>query len=82
MSDEEAAAECKKLGVKSAIGKIVVTMRAALRLASFFTTGPDEVRQWSIRKGTKAPQAAGVIHTGMYFFFLGGGCRRCTASST
>ncbi|KAH8148593.1 uncharacterized protein LAJ45_07304 [Morchella importuna] len=63
MTDDEAAEECKRLGVKSAIGKIVVTMRAALRLASFFTTGPDEVRQWSIRKGTKAPQAAGVIHT-------------------
>jgi obg-like ATPase 1 len=30
---------------------------------SFFTTGTDEVRQWTIRKGTKAPQAAGVIHT-------------------
>ncbi|KAG7006632.1 Obg-like ATpase 1 [Physcia stellaris] len=29
---------------------------------SFFTTGTDEVRQWTIRKGTKAPQAAGVIH--------------------
>ncbi|KAL7267741.1 Obg-like ATPase [Rhizina undulata] len=63
MSDEEAAEECKKLGVKSAIGKIVITMRSALNLISFFTTGADEVRQWSIRKGTKAPQAAGVIHT-------------------
>lgn len=29
----------------------------------FFTAGPDEVRAWTIRKGTKAPQAAGVIHT-------------------
>ena len=33
-----------------------------LNLGSFFTTGTDEVRQWTIRKGTKAPQAAGVIH--------------------
>jgi len=62
MTDEEAAEECKKLGVKSQIGKIVVTMRNTLNLISFFTTGTDEVRQWSIRKGTKAPQAAGVIH--------------------
>jgi len=38
-------------------------MRQSLNLASFFTTGADEVRQWTIRKGTKAPQAAGVIHT-------------------
>jgi obg-like ATPase 1 len=38
-------------------------MRKALKLISFFTTGADEVRQWTIREGTKAPQAAGVIHT-------------------
>ncbi len=62
MTDEEAAEECKNLGVKSMIGKIVITMRKTLNLISFFTTGTDEVRQWSIRKGTKAPQAAGVIH--------------------
>lgn len=36
--------------------------RQALQLQHFFTVGPDEVRAWSIRKGTKAPQAAGVIH--------------------
>ncbi|KAI1911325.1 Obg-like ATPase [Ophidiomyces ophidiicola] len=55
--------ECKKLGTKSALPKIIVTMRQSLNLGSFFTTGADEVRQWTIRKGTKAPQAAGVIHT-------------------
>ncbi|EXJ81945.1 hypothetical protein A1O1_08012 [Capronia coronata CBS 617.96] len=63
MSDEEAAEECKKLSTKSALPKVVVTMRQVLNLISFFTTGTDEVRQWTIRKGTKAPQAAGVIHT-------------------
>jgi obg-like ATPase 1 len=63
MSDEEAAEECKTLNTKSALPKIIVTMRQALNLASFFTTGTDEVRQWTIRKGTKAPGAAGVIHT-------------------
>ncbi|KAK4949896.1 Obg-like ATPase [Elasticomyces elasticus] len=63
MSDDEAAEECKNLNTKSALPKIVVTMRQALNLASFFTTGTDEVRQWTIRKGIKAPQAAGVIHT-------------------
>ncbi|EXJ59201.1 hypothetical protein A1O7_06633 [Cladophialophora yegresii CBS 114405] len=63
MSDEEAAEEYKKLNTKSALPKVIVTMRQALNLASFFTTGTDEVRQWTIRKGTKAPQAAGVIHT-------------------
>jgi len=50
------------LGVQSALPKIIVTMRKVLNLGSFFTTGTDEVRQWTIRNGTKAPQAAGVIH--------------------
>src|SRR5204862_132506 len=36
---------------------------ALLRLQSFFTTGEDECRAWVIRNGTRAPQAAGVIHT-------------------
>jgi hypothetical protein len=34
-----------------------------LDLVSFFTTGEDETRAWTIERGTKAPQAAGVIHT-------------------
>ncbi|KAK5091496.1 Obg-like ATPase [Lithohypha guttulata] len=55
--------ECKKLNTKSALPKAITTMRQALNLGSFFTTGEDEVRQWTIRKGTKAPSAAGVIHT-------------------
>lgn len=63
-TDAEAEEECKKLGTKSALPKIIVTMRQMLNLGSFFTTGVDEVRQWTIRKGTKAPQAAGVIHGG------------------
>lgn len=61
-SDADRQAECKNLGVDSAIPKIITTMRKALNLGSFFTTGADEVRQWTIRNGTKAPQAAGVIH--------------------
>ena len=65
-TEAEAEEECKKLGTKSALPKVIVTMRHMLNLGSFFTTGTDEVRQWTIRKGTKAPQAAGVIHGGMY----------------
>lgn len=61
-TEEEAAAELKTLGVESALPKLVTTMRKVLNLGSFFTTGTDEVRQWTIRNGTKAPQAAGVIH--------------------
>ncbi len=36
---------------------------ATLGLVSYFTAGPDEVRAWTIRRGWKAPRAAGVIHT-------------------
>ncbi|KAK4246864.1 hypothetical protein VTI28DRAFT_1967 [Corynascus sepedonium] len=60
---EEVAEECKKVGAESALPKVIIQMRKALNLGSFFTVGPDEVRQWTIRNGTKAPAAAGVIHT-------------------
>jgi obg-like ATPase 1 len=43
--------------------KIVKTGFEALNLQYFFTAGKDEVRAWTIRKGSKAPQAAGKIHT-------------------
>ena len=36
---------------------------ALLDLVTFFTVGPKETRAWTVPKGTKAPQAAGVIHT-------------------
>ncbi|KUJ08045.1 uncharacterized protein LY89DRAFT_691347 [Mollisia scopiformis] len=61
-TEEEVKKELKELGVDSALPKIITTMRKVLNLGSFFTTGTDEVRQWTIRNGTKAPQAAGVIH--------------------
>jgi obg-like ATPase 1 len=50
-------------GVKSAFPQIIKLGYSALKLQYFFTAGPQEVRAWTIRKGTKAPQAAGVIHT-------------------
>lgn len=62
-TEEEAKEECKRVGAESALPKVIVQMRKALNLGSFFTVGPDEVRQWTIRMGTKAPQAAGVIHS-------------------
>lgn len=43
--------------------KIVKTGYKALQLEYFFTAGKDEVKAWTIQKGTKAPQAAGRIHT-------------------
>lgn len=47
----------------SILPKIITTGYAALQLMYFFTAGPGEVRAWTCRKGSKAPQAAGVIHT-------------------
>lgn len=61
-TEEASLEEQKKVGVDSAIPKLVIQMRKSLQLGCFFTTGTDEVRQWTIRTGTKAPQAAGVIH--------------------
>ncbi|XP_061389275.1 obg-like ATPase 1 [Musca vetustissima] len=48
---------------KSQLDKIIVTGYKALQLEYFFTAGADEVKAWTIQKGTKAPQAAGRIHT-------------------
>jgi ribosome-binding ATPase YchF (GTP1/OBG family) len=49
--------------VKSIIPRMIRAGRTALCLQSFYTTGPKEVRAWTIMKGTLAPQAAGVIHS-------------------
>ncbi|CRK18841.1 Obg-like ATPase [Verticillium nonalfalfae] len=62
-TEEESLEEQKKVGADSALPKLVIQMRKSLDLGSFFTTGTDEVRQWTLRNGTKAPGAAGVIHT-------------------
>ncbi|CAN6674017.1 obg-like ATPase 1 [Trichomonascus vanleenenianus] len=69
-TDEEREAELKSIGAQSALPKIITTMRSTLNLISFFTCGADEVREWTIRKGTKAPQAAGVIHNDLMKTFI------------
>ncbi|KAM0683774.1 hypothetical protein MDAP_001351 [Mitosporidium daphniae] len=50
-------------GVHSTLPKIIKLGYQALQLQYYFTSGKDEVKAWTIRKGIKAPQAAGVIHT-------------------
>lgn len=50
-------------GVPSSLPDIIHAGYQALDLIHYFTAGPDEVRCWTIRKGTEAPGAAGVIHT-------------------
>lgn len=47
----------------SALEKIILAGYRALQLCYFFTCGKDEVKAWTVQVGTKAPQAAGRIHT-------------------
>ena len=63
MSEEARAAYCTEVGAVSQLPKIIKAGFNALQLQYFFTAGPDEVKAWTILKGTKAPQAAGRIHT-------------------
>ncbi|KAH3899898.1 Ylf2p SCDLUD_004201 [Saccharomycodes ludwigii] len=56
--------------IKSALPEIITLMREKLGLISFFTCGPLECRQWSIRKGATAPNAAGIIHTSLEQTFI------------
>uniref|UniRef100_A0A8C7I8V8 Obg-like ATPase 1 n=1 Tax=Oncorhynchus kisutch TaxID=8019 RepID=A0A8C7I8V8_ONCKI len=63
MTDEEKDKYCEEAKTQSVLTKIIKTGYAALQLEYFFTAGPDEVRAWTVRKGSKAPQAAGKIHT-------------------
>lgn len=52
------------------IPKIIKTGYENLSLIHFFTCGKDEVRCWTVRKGSKAPVAAGVIHTDFELGFI------------
>ncbi|KAF7842453.1 obg-like ATPase 1 [Senna tora] len=63
MPPDEAAKYCEENKVQSGLPKIIKTGFAAINLIYFFTAGPDEVKCWQIRRQTKAPQAAGAIHT-------------------
>ena len=64
LSDEEKAAFIEELGIgESGLDKLVKASYSLLGLISFLTAGTDEVRAWTISKGTKAPGAAGKIHT-------------------
>jgi len=47
----------------SSLSKIIKTGYKALDLIYYFTAGEDEVRAWTVKANSKAPQAAGVIHT-------------------
>ncbi len=64
MEPEEKAMFLEDMGIgTSGLDRLVVLGYRLLGLISFLTAGPKEVRAWTITNGTKAPQAAGKIHT-------------------
>jgi GTP-binding protein YchF len=64
MTVEEAAGFLTEFGVAApAADRVIQASYGLLGLISFFTVGDDEVRAWTIPRGTPAPDAAGVIHT-------------------
>ncbi len=52
------------------VNRLVRTAYSMLNLISFFTAGPKEVRAWTVRKGSSAPQAAGAIHSDLERGFI------------
>ena len=71
MEPADQAAFLEDLGLKeSALTRFIHTAYRLLDLISFFTVGADEVRAWPIRRGTKARQAAGKIHTDLERGFI------------
>ena len=64
LEDDEKAMFLEEMGIEeSGLDKLIKASYRLLDLISFLTTGEDETRAWTIKVGTKAPQAAGKIHT-------------------
>ena len=64
LEEDEQAVFLEELGLaESGLDRIIKASYTLLGLISYFTVGPDECRAWTITRGTKAPQAAGVIHS-------------------
>ncbi len=64
LEDEERSEYLNELGLEEpGLNRLIRAGYGLLDLITYFTAGPKEARAWTIRKGTKAPGAAGVIHT-------------------
>ena len=64
LNDEEKEMLLEELGVKeSGLNKLINATYSLLGLETFFTSGKDEVRAWTFKRGMKAPECAGIIHT-------------------
>ncbi len=63
--------DLKELGMKrTGLDTLIRAAYDTLGLITFFTSGPKETRAWTVRRGAKAPQAAGVIHTDFEHGFI------------
>ena len=64
LDEDEQAEYLESLGLSEpGLNRLIVAGYKLLGLVTYFTAGPKEARAWTITTGTKAPQAAGVIHT-------------------
>ena len=64
LPDDEKKVFLNELGIEeSGLDKLIKTTYDILGLSTFFTVGSDEVRAWTFKKGMKAPECAGIIHT-------------------
>ena len=64
LPEEDAAEYLEALGLpRLGADRVIQVGYRLLNLITFLTTGEDEVRAWTVRKGAKAPEAAGKIHT-------------------
>lgn len=71
MEDDEKAMFMEELGInESGLDRLIKASYSLLGLISFLTAGEDECRAWTIRRGTKAPQAAGKIHSDIQRGFI------------
>lgn len=64
LNQEEAKQYLKELGMnETGLDKLITASYKLLELVTFLTSGEPETRAWTVKKGAKAPEAAGVIHT-------------------
>ena len=75
LPEEERGEFLAELGIaESGLSRLIKVSYRLLGLISYLTAGPKEVRAWTIEKGTKAPQAAGKIHSDFERGFIRAEC--------
>ncbi len=71
MDPDEARALLEEFGVaEPGLDRVIAASYSAIDLITFLTTGEDETRGWEVRRGARAPEAAGVIHTDLERGFI------------